>query len=181
MGVKSTKKFGIIAIILVVILASCGFILFKVSESSENISSTSVEWRSHYDTVEEMAEDADVIILGKVVSTYTEERYDIVFTRDVIKVTSVISGDVQVGDSIEVLQTGGEHDGKTTSVPSDLPLLKKKKEYAMFLELTDPNEQYGQYYLVMGGYQGIAKVTRKGFESLADKNDEFVESFDEIF
>lgn len=169
------KKRIILAITLV--LSVCVF----ASCAANNMSSSSGSWHSHYDTAEEMMEEADLIITGVMVDSYTELRIDTVCTRNIIEVMEVYSGDIQVGDTIEVLQTGGKYENVTTPAFSEIPLLEYDKEYALVLRLSDPDEQYGQYYLIMGGYQGVMEITKSGCESLSKENAEFAKDLAEAF
>lgn len=161
---KNVVLFVAILVLAICVLTSC---------TKENVTTASASWHSHFDSVGEMVEDADLVITGVMVDSYTELRVDTVCTRNIIEVTEVYSGDVQVGDTIEVVQTGGVYGDITTPAFSEIPLLELDKEYALILRLSDPDEQYGQYYLIMGGYQGILEITDTSYQSLSEENAAF--------
>ncbi len=166
---KTTKKSklipGILALALIVFFA----VMVFGEEKEPTATSSSASWSDSYSSAEEMLAQADVAIVGVLSSSYTEMRGSLVFTRNVMEVVAVYSGDVQVGDTIEVLQTGGTYGDTTTPAFSEVPLLESGQTYALSLTQTEPDEVYGQYYLIMGGPQGLATVEGS------------VDSFEEVF
>lgn len=52
-------------------------------------------------------EVSDLIIQRNVIGSITELRSSIVFSRQQISVKNIIKGNINIGDVIEVLQTGG--------------------------------------------------------------------------
>ncbi len=125
-------------------------------------------WSDHYSSKEEMAEKSDLVIVGKLVEGIPELRGNLVFTRNRVEILAVYSGDARIGDVVEVLQTGGEYEGENegyeTAPFAEAPLLSAENTYVLFLRQTEPDERYGQYYLIMGGYQGVSTI---GTEELA--------------
>lgn len=155
------KKSKVFSAVLALAIVLCGLAWGTRSNSSEPMkgASTSATWTEYFESVDEMAENADIGIVGVLYDSETELRSDIVFTRNIVEVVEVYSGDVQVGDLVEVLQTGGVYGDISTPAFSEVPLMEKNKEYALFLSETEPHEVYGQYYLIKGGYQGIADIS----------------------
>ena len=159
-------------------------VLLLVGCSSDNNaepkrgSSTSVSWTEGYANVSEMEAAADIGIVGILSDSETELRGNIVFTRNTVEVVAVHSGNVRVGDFVEVLQTGGEFGDISTPAFSEAPLMEANKEYAMFLKETEPNEEYGQYYLIAGGYQGLAEIKALStISNTANFTDYFADNF----
>lgn len=123
---------------------------------------TSASWQEHFYTEREMSEASDIIINGTVIASEPELHYDMVFTRNYIKVDLVESGNIEIDTIVPVLQTGGIFSEYSTPVISEIPLLEVGKEYKLYLTLTDYSEKYGQYYLISGGYQGVMEVQDNG-------------------
>lgn len=119
---------------------------------------SSASWTELFDSVEELAASADVGIIAKLISSETELRHNIVFTRNTIEVLESHYGGLQVGDQIVLVQTGGVYGDQFTPAISEVPLLESDTCYAMYLKQTDPHSIYGQYYLVAGGHQGLVKL-----------------------
>lgn len=115
-------------------------------------------WSEGYNTIQELIKNADVIMEGTLSSANPEIRGNLVFTRSNMHVNEVIKGSVQKNQIIQVLQTGGQLNNKTTVAPKELPLFQSGETYYLFLKETPVNQKYGQYYVVLGGYQGAAKI-----------------------
>jgi hypothetical protein len=115
-----------------------------------------VDWADHFDSLQSMIKGTNIVIKGKVVASYTEQRVDMIFTKQVIQVTKVYGGAIKVGDRIELLQTGGTMNGASTTPFKEAPLLNKSDEYLLFLEHTSEG-----HYLIVGGYQGRADIQNR--------------------
>ena len=161
------------AFLCMIALAGCG----ESKEKPVRGSSTSVSWSEGYQSAEEMISKSDAAIIGEVTDSYTEVRNNIVFTRQVVKAITVYKGEVKEGDSIEVLQTGGKDGGMETAPLAEVPFMERGKEYALCLRFSQPSEKYGQYYLIAGGYQGIAEIAPSG----EGKDMAFADYFAEVF
>lgn len=115
---------------------------------------TPVDWVSHYDSVEEMIDASDAIVIATVSDQTTEIRVDMVFTMSTLEVSAVLKADEGIDVSqLTLLQTGGTKDGITTFPIEDVLMVKKGSTYLFFLEMTEEG-----HVLLMGGYQGIATV-----------------------
>lgn len=158
---NSKHCIGFVLIILLFVTAFLGasfnLQFNNVANDQDSVLTTRAypSWSNTFNSIEEMQQYADIIIEGEVISQEAELRKDIVFTRSYIKVTKAIQGNVSVHDTICVLQTGGVFGEYMTPEISEAPLLKTENEYRLYLELTDYHEKYGQYYLILGGYQGV--------------------------
>lgn len=113
----------------------------------------SADWVDHYASLEEITRDSDLIVRGTVTDAIPEKRADMIFTMQEIAIGEYIKGDPLPGDKVLILQTGGEMDGEITNAFAEIPLFQTKEEYLLFLKWT-PKE----HYLIMGGYQGAAKI-----------------------
>ena len=178
---KNTKKYLSIIFALVLLVGTVTLYGKTKEHTSPKLSvSSSASWSEHFSSITEMEGDADIGIVGVLTDSRTELRGDMVFTRNVIEVLYVHSGNIQVGDSIEVLQTSGKHGILSTPALSEVPLMEENQTYALFLKETKPHEKYGQYYLIAGGYQGIATVPDTTVRA-ADSGSTFTDYFSNNF
>jgi hypothetical protein len=182
------KKKVIFSVVLTGVILVGGVLWFEksnaVSEEPKRGSATYVSWTELFSSVDEMEEASDIGIIGVLSESVPEVRENVVFTRNIVEVKEVYSGDVQVGDYVEVLQTGGTYENISTPAFSEIPLMEPDKEYALFLKETEPHEEYGQYYLIAGGYQGFAEIStvtqKKNPEELTEFTDYFTDNFDQV-
>ena len=137
-------------------------------------------WSDHYSSKEEMAQKSDLIIVGKLVEGIPELRTNLVFTRNQVEVLAVYSGNVQIGDCVEVLQTGGEYEDYYTDPIAEVPLLSAETVYVLFLRQTKPDVRYGQYYLIMGGYQGISTISPDELPKFQEQPSLILETFQDF-
>ena len=168
---KHKKMFAMLMVFFILVSSSLSACVAKTQPRLLHTS-----WSSHFDSVEEMYDASDLIIRGIVIDSNIEKRRNLELTHNTIRVTEVISGEIKVNELIDLVQTGS----KTFGAPDELPLLEKSEEYLLFLEHTDPDPRYGQYYMVMGGYQGIAQQDGTTLVPLADENPKFVDAFSRV-
>lgn len=129
-------------------------------------------------TTDELLGSADAVIIGRVVSEESEKRFDMVFTRSYVEVEDVKSGCVNRGDILPVLQTGGNYDDVYTPFIDGVVRLESDKMYALVLRHSDYSKEYGQYYLIIGGPNGICslenyrntEITNASYESIFKLN-----------
>ena len=105
-----------------------------------------------YHDVESITNDADIIVKGTVTGQEVVPLDGFPQTHTTMDVTSVLKGDVQVGDSIEVIEEGG-FDGHLVC---GIPQLSTDYDYYLMLL-----EYEGAYY-VCGAFQGRF-VERNGY------------------
>ena len=99
-----------------------------------------------------MMEDADVNIVGTVISQTIEARGEdntLYFTHSYVEGNN--------GELYDVLQTGAVIGGKEMNIPYDVSLLEIGQEYFLSLVQSAPSSLYDQYYLIAGGTQGIGE------------------------
>lgn len=138
-------------------------------------------WSDHYSSKEEMAEKSDLIIIGKLVEGIPELCWNLVFTRNQVEILAVYSGDAQIGDVVEVLQTGGKYEGEyeeyDTAPFAEATLLSAENTYALFLRQTEPDARYGQYYLIMEGYQGVSTISTEEIAMIQEQPSLIIDVF----
>ena len=112
-----------------------------------------------FDSVDEIMNNTDANIISTVISQSIEDRCGIKFTHSYVQ--------TDLGKIYDVLQTGAIVNGKPVNILNDTPLLELNETYFLSLDQTEYHENYGQYYLIVGGNQGYG---------LYDSNDEIVMS-----
>jgi len=151
---KCTKMLSAFLLSAVICTAS----VMEASAYANNLSTTNkdvasgkvtVSWSNSYDSLNELAANSDQFVTGTVVRQTTELRHDLYFTHSFISDTN--------GDIYDVLQTGAVINGIEHNIPYDTPLMCLGQSYALYLKQTEYDEQYGQYYLISGGNQGIGR------------------------
>lgn len=164
------------------VLAVGGSILFIISlginYNVNELTKTSAlaTWNESYDNIQELTNNADVIVKGRVLSSEPQIREDMVFTMNHLEVQEIMQGTTLNNASIiDILQTGGSMDGIITEPIKEAPLLKPDQDYILYLKLTEYDEVYGQYYLIEGGYQGIAYIDEKEIIPVSSENSIFEE------
>lgn len=133
-------------IILTMILSACSAL--------EKQPTTPASWVTHYDTIEEMIDQSDFIVIAKVASQTLEVRVDMVFTMSDLTIQTLLK--TPEGSSVSkltLLQTGGKTAELTTYPIEGVLMLEKGKAYLLFLEMTEEG-----HVLLMGGYQGVASI-----------------------
>ena len=141
--------------------------------------SVSASWTGpSYREVSALGDDSDLIIVGKVFSSLEEDRKGLTFTRHVIEIKKVYKGEVKIGDTVELVQTGGRSADGFSNAPAEVPLLDSEKEYLLFLYETEPNEIYGQYYLITGGFRGVAEIKDDKCIAVSSENSSMVNQFE---
>ena len=60
-----------------------------------------------YDTLDKINNDSEVVVKGTIIENEYVDYHDLTFTISKFKIDEVVKGDVSVGDTIKVLQTGG--------------------------------------------------------------------------
>ena len=113
-------------------------------------------WEDSFESATEVADSADLVILGTVVRQETELRHDMVFTRSYISVSKNYTGnDIS---EVCVLQTGGVYGEYHTPPIENADILNIGTNYILYLQYSAANEFYDDYYLILGGTVGIVTV-----------------------
>ncbi len=125
---------------------------------------SSASWMVYANSVDELIDLSDLIVEGKVVDYKPRINGKLVFTDEIVEVKKVLKGNVNEGDQITVVVTGGELKGMTTAPIEDCPIMDFRGNYMLFLKTND-----GVKYAIIGGNQGFGliknnkiEVTQKG-------------------
>ena len=110
-------------------------------------------------STQEMYDKSEIVIVGKVVDQTVQTRIDMAFTMSTIEVNMVYKGSVEVS-TLTVLQTGGSI-GEITTPYIEGSVLEIGEEKLFYLRKADEAscQKYGEYYIIMGGTQGIADTS----------------------
>ena len=144
------KKFHVVAALFLITAITVATINFLPSKSGTKANAS---WVNHYTDTKALTDKSDLIVIGKVIDSVPEKRVDMIFTMQNIKIDKYVKGEKVADDTVKVLQTGGELNGKKTVEFEDSPLFKINDKYLLFLEKTTEG-----HYLVSGGYQGLGKI-----------------------
>ena len=140
-----------IAALVILLAAFCIYSLLHLgdSQSSEISITQTIDWHDFdYQSEEDMAADADLVLTGTVVST---EAYSTDTGEGSLVELSVDS--VQQGDavgSVTVFQYGNDE----VAPPDEFPLMQPGEQYKLYLYA----DETGSFYRVVGGYQGASKL-----------------------
>ena len=144
MNINIIKK-SFLKILAVLVLGAC---------ATPKQQTTPADWVTHYDTIEEMIDQSDFIVIAKVASQTLEVRVDMVFTMSDLTITTLLKAPEGVSVmELTLLQTGGKTADLTTYPIEGVLMLEKGTTYLLFLEMTDEGQ-----VLLMGGYQGAALI-----------------------
>lgn len=130
---------------------------------ADRVDATVVLWSD----VETLAENADLIVIGELVSAESAERAASfgIYTDYTFEVQSVLSG--QTGETVIVRLPGGEDGGRSTFV-AGVPTFDTATSYLLVLHGISP-EAYGEsgetpYYVPLGLSQGVWTLRANGSE-----------------
>lgn len=153
---KNKLKNNIIIKLFLVCIIFGLFITQNKTRDDNNSISGHADWINHFEDFNALINASDIIIKGKKIDSYPEQRVNMIFTKEIIEVSKVYKGSLKKDDTIEILQTGGEYNNIKTSQADEAPLLEKNGNYLLFLQTTDEG-----HYLILGGYQGVGKIKNK--------------------
>lgn len=185
-NIKSTKKIALASIGFITIAGLAVYYIGDLkkqnflysSDSDYRIVSGEVMFAETFTDVEGLAENADIIAEAEVISQKSNPNYERldVYTVSELRLTRVYKGDVEIGDTVSVLETGGEFDereasrytsGKpgselkddlgepgiiTIGIEGSIPM-KEGNKYFVFL-----TENRDDVYNIVGSVQGKIKI-----------------------
>ena len=140
-----------IAALVILLAAFCIYSLLHLgdSQSSEISITQTIDWHDFdYQSEEDMAADADLVLTGTVVST---EAYSTDTGEGSLVELSVDS--VQQGDAVDSV-TVSQYGNDEVAPPDEFPLMQPGEQYKLYLYA----DETGSFYRVVGGYQGASKL-----------------------
>lgn len=151
------KNICLFAMSVVAIFTACvSSHSYTETDISKNETKLLASWVESYSSIEEMEVSSDLAITGTVVGSYTEMRYDLVFTRNQVRIEHIDKGDCTLYGVVDILQTGGTYGATTTPAIEDAPLLTVGETYELYLREVEPTEMYGEYYLILYATNGVS-------------------------
>lgn len=109
-----------------------------------------------FSTVEEMLQDASLVVVAEVRDSYTDDSTNIVFTHYPVEVKKVIKNREKADlEGIDFVFTGGKTD-RVESVVLETPKLEKGKQY---LFITGNEKEEYKTHGIAGGYIGVFELT----------------------
>lgn len=142
---KKRYYFSTIFIVIVMITTSV-----YAMPKEKVINNVHVMWAKQYNSINEMENDVEIVILGYVVDQNVIVRDSgSVYTNNIIKATKFYKG--HTSENIVVSQLGGKCNNYYLPAPDEEPLLKKGNEYILFLK---QNTNKSTYYIAGTG-QGV--------------------------
>ena len=161
-----------IPIAAVIAAAAIAVTYYINTRPMERVTVASPDWAVHYKTFQEVYDETDLLVVGKMTERENWDNYGVLFSTAYFDVHEVLKGEYS-GDEIAVIYTGGERDGVLQEVEM-MTLPDVGGEYMLALHpMIDRDNEYGP----MGGYQGTFKLEDKSFISLTDEADLKVEQF----
>ena len=127
----------------------------KVIEKRPN---TVIEYEYLYNGLEEMIQDASLVVVAEVMDSYADDSMNVVFTHYPVKVKKVLKNDDNIDlEGIDFLFTGGKT-GRMENVVRETPNLEKGKEYLFIASKTNTEDPKSQTYTPSGAYQGVFEL-----------------------
>ncbi|WP_429841824.1 hypothetical protein [Brevibacillus sp. FIR094] len=186
-NLKSTKKRALATIGFITIAGLAVYYIGDLkkqnflysSDSDYRIVSGEAMFTETFTTVEDLAENADIIAEAEVISQENNPNYERldVYTVSELRLTKVYKGDVEIDDTVSVLETGGEFDERETAkyfagksgsklvnddlgepritsvgIEGSIPM-KEGNKYFVFL-----TEDKDDVYNIVGSVQGKIKI-----------------------
>lgn len=103
----------------------------KVEESLPT-SDMSAKFVNCYKTLDEINNDSELVVMGRIIENGYVEYGGMTFTLSKFKIDKVVKGNVNVGDTIKVLQSGGISEVKSDE--TDVKSFEDTKEVEKYLK-----------------------------------------------
>ncbi|WP_239618909.1 hypothetical protein [Cohnella mopanensis] len=162
------KSFIVMSCLLfVAIISGCGMKQQAVETNSSVNSGGAASLVKYYNTIEELTGDAKEILEIKVKDQETITYGDLPFTISTVDVESSYKGTHQKGDTVRIIETGGEYTPldkqgkpfpKTNFKFNGIPVLGENEHAVVFLDKFVGPQVEGEVYVPLGVYQGKFKV-----------------------
>ncbi len=162
------KKRRISVYLTLFFLFSSVFLFSGCGEKEMIYSSIEMSWAGPvYDDLESMQADSELVILGTPTAIEGSRGIDII-SLVTIQVDEIIKGEPI--DSIVLYQYGGTYRNEITLPPEEFPLLEVGQQYLLYVNKTIRTNSGEWYYMVTGGFQGVARHQDDKFIALVEAN-----------
>ncbi len=118
----------------------------------------------YYQSLEEIARDAELVVLGEARSNGTPFKYhdDLLYTSTPVRVLSVLKGqDGPVPSDLQVVEEGGVWEAKDIQWWGT-PRVGPGKRYLLFLQKPSMTDPPPNTYILVGAYMGKFEVSAGG-------------------
>ncbi|QGQ97653.1 hypothetical protein EHS13_23560 [Paenibacillus psychroresistens] len=165
MKIKSKFIILVCCLFLISLLSACG-----KSEKTPDVGGA-VSLVKSYGTLDELVSNAVEIVEINVLNQETFTYKDIPFTISSVTVLSTLKGSVLKGDTIRIVETGGEYNPtdkegkalpKTTFKLNGIPVLEKGEHDIIMLSKFIGPQIEGEAYTPLGVYQGRFRFDSSG-------------------
>lgn len=166
---KKKKGFLILGIGFSLLLLS--FILVKTTNYPVYSQTMGVSVTNKYETISEIENDSSIIVNATVKENESFMYKDVPFTKSVLTINEVYKGDIQKGDSINLLETGGVIDNVEYTVETDTTLKSNEDAILFLTEYEGPILEDTKKYVVSGVYQGKFRMNEDNSIISSELND----------
>lgn len=139
----------------------------------------SAELSKNYENFRQLYDDTKYIVAAKVIKsdkTYKSETSPIEYTASEIQITESFKGDLQIGATIEVQETGKHLSGRDVAIEG-VPLLNKDMNVILFLDCLEENNTYWINGVYIGKYIFDDNNRIHHFSEMIDSHNRLTEPF----
>lgn len=164
---KEKRLYAIIPIALVIILVGVSciyFVNYNKNKGEKETHYLSASWSYNYSDIEEISQASDIIAIVRVSNqAQSYEEGGLPYTETKVEVIDPIYG-VDLGNTLNIYQTGGETDDSIIEVEDD-PLLHNKEEFLIFAQQNEDGT-----ITILSGPQGRLKHSNGVLNTLKAEN-----------
>jgi hypothetical protein len=168
---SSLEKNKVLLLLGAILIIGFFFYSNVFAEKSNNKVDMHLSLSKGYESISELANDADIIAEVEVTSSNTLSYYDVPFTVSNADLLDTYKGGT-TGTTINLLETGGIIDNQEYS-PEGNDVLKENDKAILFLQKYE-GPITNDAYVVLGVYQGKFKIDSDNNSLIAPKNAPFL-------
>lgn len=137
---------------------------------------------NYYETLDQINNDSELVVMGTIIENEYVEYSDLTFTLSKFKIDKVVKGDVNIGDIIKVLQTGGistvksdETNVKSFEDPEEVEKYLKAnsgRKYEITIEGVNVLKESDSAVLLLQKYDG--PITKDSYVCTGDFQGRFI-------
>lgn|GEM_PF-4338514 len=166
---KKKKSILILSIGFSLLLLS--FIILKTTNYPLFSQTMGVSITNKYDTISDIENDSSIIVNATVEGSDSFIFKDVPFTISELKVNEVYKGNIEKGNSINLLETGGVIDNVEYTVETDTTLKRSEDAILFLTEYEGPILENTKKYVVSGVYQGKFRMNEDNSIIPSELND----------
>lgn len=164
----------LMSILILILLTACA--QKPIAQNESPVPIDSMDWVRLYDSLEELIDASELILIAHVQSSETVPVQELVFTDQTLRVERVLKGDLKPDQSVVLRRTGGTFEDRTTRDLQGEPLLENDTTYVLFL--TNYADE-GDIFVTTGAFQGSAVLQKDGtLRAQVSYDDPILKQFD---